>query len=1152
MRLHSTDGETLVLDAADGQNQTDQTRRIKRRRRRKSSKSQAAQDSSEYTEDENDSCNEVSRPNVPVQQPSRESEEPAGQSDETPVEKAAEDEVVEETESAEAEKVEDDAEVEDDGELEAEKAEANVEKEDSDREEAVIEISKEEATIQEPQEASEETVDEGGEAEVHCSSEIAENPQADEGPRDPPPVNSQKSELKPDAEEFIPRAYRNSEIPISPNVQFIKVPPSFIPIPIVPLGDFNGPNYNPAFIPSGIPINFLPPDPKMYPNFVGFVPNAHFVPRADHESEANQASGEETASNAEQVATCDNTTTAKDEKQHQTEKVTEKPLVQNVNSKTIDIATIVSKLEEAAKEQDDKEGRKSTQEEEAIHSSPRRRFNDNKINRTNQKYKNIPSYRRNNYNSAQSSPQRSVHTFKENNSTPTNAPVKEIKCTENDLTSEHKIPDLCNGVATTETKTNSQEQSYARRVPDNRRNWKYQGPQNGSPKWQPNSPVRSYKFPQNSKPITDNNVRDYKANQSARNYSATLKNRNHPSEQKHYERQVSEKQKSNHNEEMKTPTRQPKQHNQWISVSSRKKRKNKNADETEVSFEEGEDHSEKDLFEKYDVDQLVDVVPPSKEKEEVVEVETTDEVEIEDIISTITQNEASLINNMENISLNLTIRTVDDIEKELITKEPTETETPTPEPETVSTEKEIPDETSTPDVSTEINVSATEQEAVKTKSNKKSKKGTQKPITKRVIITDVDLSMKCEEIKTPMKKIVTKVSEKPNECVKTTPTPTEEKVEEKMGEDLPKRDDEEEKKKSKKKKKRPNKITITNSLSSSNTTLNNMDDSYDFLLDSALSPESVEKTNVEMSQELDKIIQKGMYSSLEEKIKSMNIDDSDGFFRSVFSNISNTKSGVEKNGFNKTLDLSKVLQDSRSLFRPSSVSEESNSHNKDINKVLTDLDSPAEDGIFLDTAKPTDDTPQSRTNDKHTDEETLNEEDTDEAVKDDAEAEPKTLYPITEAVKEWMCRTRETTPDVEILKSPYAIYREFCDSASETDTVVSDSTALGDEEVTIFTKDIEPDSEGTATQQPDLMGYWENDLGIREFSDRPSGNEKDPMLTRDQHIEQGEDVLEIYDSKYGKNEDYLNLQKEIKEKLDNSDRAKRGDLPYRAICCSIM
>ncbi|KAJ8950756.1 hypothetical protein NQ318_011249 [Aromia moschata] len=123
-----------------------------------------------------------------------------------------------------------------------------------------------------------------------------------------------------------------------------------------------------------------------------------------------------------------------------------------------------------------------------------------------------------------------------------------------------------------------------------------------------------------------------------------------------------------------------------------------------------------------------------------------------------------------------------------------------------------------------------------------------------------------------------------------------------------------------KKKKKPNRMAMsTSSLSSSNTTINVMEDSYDFLLDTALSDESVEKTNIEISQELDKLIQRGMYSNLEEKIKLLNIDESDGFFKSIFSTISSREPSVEKaTTLTQSPDLGKLLQNTRNLCAPSS------------------------------------------------------------------------------------------------------------------------------------------------------------------------------------------------------------------------------------------
>ncbi|KAJ8921160.1 hypothetical protein NQ315_013632 [Exocentrus adspersus] len=723
----------------------------------------------------------------------------------------------------------------------------------------------------------------------------------------------------------------------------------------MPLGDFNGQNFNATFVPPGIPINLLHPDPKMYQNYVDYGPSSHFEPRSKSREDESQTSGDETATNyVKDITTCDNSSTAKE---HQVEKATDKPQVQNVKSKIIDIATIVYKLEEAAKEQNGKGTHKTRNKGVEIHNSPRRKFPDNASNRTNQRYKNIPNHKRNHYNSAQNSPQRNIHSFRERSSTPYREPQKESK-PENDYLPERqfnegpKIPVIYNsGASSIESKGMVQVQVSPKRNQENKKNWKYQSTQNS--KWQHNNPVRGYKSTYyNDKQRTNN---EYK-NEPLRNYSSTLKSKTpvYTNEPRHEHHNNSEQLKAAYDanaakteEALKTSIPQSKQSNQWISVSSRKKRKNKSADEVEVSLDVDEqDHSELDLLEKYDVNELTDVVvPTSQEEEEIIKVETTEEIVVGDIISNVTQNEESLVTNIENIALNVTIRSVDGVEKELIAKNPTETETINTVPEIASNQ----DNTGVEDnilseTITDTSRKCVEDDNIKTKVNKKSKKGAQKPQTKRVIITDVDLSMQCEELKTPLKKIVTKLNEKPSEIVKEEiATEAEEKIDEKA--EPPKRDVEEEKKKNKKKKKKPSKTTITNSLSSSSATINNIDDSYDFLLDSALSPQSIEKTNVEISQEFDKIIQKGMYSSLEGKIKSMNINDSDGFFKSVFSNISIPT--PNKNGFNKQPDLSRILQDSRSLFRSSSVSQESSSQNKETIKILPNFESPVQDGFFL-------------------------------------------------------------------------------------------------------------------------------------------------------------------------------------------------------------
>lgn len=186
---------------------------------------------------------------------------------------------------------------------------------------------------------------------------------------------------------------------------------------------------------------------------------------------------------------------------------------------------------------------------------------------------------------------------------------------------------------------------------------------------------------------------------------------------------------------------------------------------------------------------------------------------------------------------------------------------------------------------------------------------------------------------------------------------------------------------------------------------------------------------------------------------------------------------------------------------------------------------------------------------------------TTSGVKLENETNPKLLYPITQAVKEWMCKTRETTPDVEILKSPSTIYKEFCDSASETETDSKNISAseinvsLDDEEITVFIKETEKLKEGSVEKQ-DLLEYWENEIEVHKNIDLGLGLEANKSFKKNNYhngyLEQGEDVLEIYDSKYGKNEDYVNLQKEIKEKQRNFNQPKSGNLPYRAICCSIV
>ncbi|CAG9815107.1 unnamed protein product [Phaedon cochleariae] len=804
---------------------TDQIRKIKKRRRRKTSRSlTAAQDSTECSDEETDSCTEeVIHPAeiTPTEINSITSTETTNPSTSTdpPITKAT---------------------------------------------------STEENTVNG---CAEETTESLEDSKAGCETPLEHVSSAVIAPdeRAAPEVHSQKPEeplehhkplkydLKPDAEEFIPRAYRAPEIP----VQFIKVPPNFVHIPVVP---FNGQNFNPAFIPSGIPIHFLPPDPKMYPNFIGFAPNA---PEMEEKGEFIM---ETTSAGQEVQEHCDNPVTARDE----APTCNGVPETQHSTKKTIDIATVVSKLEEAAKEREELE----------VQSPKRNHFV--KEYRSSPKYKN--NYKRSFYNSPRNSPQRQVYQ----NGTTQDQTAEQTAPEQVDT---KNIPDgsLGNDVLA--------ENKFARNSPEKfRKNWK----PNYQSRWQQNGAQKSPEFKprQNYKVYTETKP-------NSRNYSDTLRN-TVPVNPKLVEISTGDivpetkKVESLRMEEAKTPKTSPKTSvpplptsNQWISVSSKKKRKNKNTEEADSSFADQEETTVDDDFEVYDINLLVDVVPSATATEEIIKVEIT-EGKVEDIISTIAE---SMISPVEINSLVPNIRSVAEIESELIAKEP----------EQLEQKEELIQPESEP---SEVAKETTEEfiAVAKPKTKKKSKKGSQKTVTKRVIITDIDLSDKCEEIKTPVKKIVKKI-EHHEETPEVAPNPVEPIEEVTKDPTLPQDNDEDEKKKSKKKRKKPSKsVTSDNSLPGSTATLTT-GESYDFLLDASLADEK-DKTNDEISQELDKIIQKGMYSNLEEKMRSLDIDESEGFFKSIFSKIS-TRDSYDKAGYSKTPDFTKIT-----LFKPATSRQE--------------------------------------------------------------------------------------------------------------------------------------------------------------------------------------------------------------------------------------
>nr|CAH7756089.1 unnamed protein product [Callosobruchus chinensis] len=990
--------------------------------------------------------------------------------------------------------------------------------------------------------------------------------------------NPPKFHLKPDAEEFVPRAYRPSEIP----VQFIKVSPNFVPIPIVP---FNG---HPAFIPPGIPINFPPPPP----NFMGFVP--HAPPRLE---EAPDATEKPITNDLPTEATdCDNVNTAKDE-------TVDAPS----SNKTIDIATIVSKLEEAVKEQEQEEQKSSTNNSETSSSPKRKTF------RQNQRYKSNTTYRRSYYNNAQSSPHRQMYPQNNDSNSNSHEEATGANLVQKPLNAITTAPpaqlaEACSNVTHDQNGTRSSEsqqipatQQNQETSPDNqqiemridapqkqtniregerhlrspqkqyahqngdtkatltasesshrpqRKTYpktgyantqlphrevrsaslqKQQFLQNGSSSSPQRQPVhRSEDAVQNSQPAARhpkqaepiqqikeavpqkhelhgnsdhveriNNSRpndafrnspekfkkswrpyqngtstkwhsnknaklEYSRNNTSKHYSETVKHAN----QKHVTQQNDEKQQkittsvtnspSKANTGPTTPTHQT---NQWISVSSRKKRKTKAVEELEDSSIEVEvEESQNDLFESYDITQLVDVIPPSKE--EVPSPEIPHE-KVEEIINTLAQSQTS----MAETPVLPEIKSVTEIETDMIAQ--------------LELSSEIPRVEEAPIATNEVEESA----GLKLK---QKKKGTQKPVTKRVIITDVDMSDKFEEIKTPVKKIVTKI-EKSAKKVNVPEANPETKPEPEKVTTADATAEEEEKKKGKKKKRKQQQG------SKSATTA--QDESYDFLLDPSLEVVSEDKTNDEISQELDRIIQKGMYSSLEEKVKSLNIaDDCGDFFKSVFSTITSS----EKNGGSEIFQKPAKT----SMVSPiGSVSAGMSLDDKQTNP-MSDLDPAVQDGFF---------------------------------VTDEGEGDAKTLYPITEAVKEWMCRTRETTPDVEILKSPGTIRREFqVDEDSDTITK-SLSEELEEEEITIYSAE---------RSSEDLLEYWDDELK------EDSGGESVKVKGDDDNDDDAD--VEVYESKYGQNEDFRKIQKEVREKTLREGVRRDGDLPHRAVCCSVM
>lgn len=572
--------------------------------------------------------------------------------------------------------------------------------------------------------------------------------------------------------------------------------------------------------------------------------------------------------------------------------------------------------------------------------------------------------------------------------------------------------------------------------------------------------------------------------------------------------------------------------NQWINVSNRKKRRSNNANQN-IEEDLQQSHSMENLtssieldnspteylksntevvqmnlddgFEKYDVNTLVDVVVQEIKE---IEVQNQEDVQIEQ---------------------EFTIESVKEVQEVI---------------QEVSTIKEevIPEI-----LSNLIKENSIEKEPKQTRlQNKKTNNKNPKQI-KRVMVTDNIPPVIIKE--TPIKKVLE--TKKLDESKPPQPQEKADVVPKKVvSESTPSKTS----KKTNKKKStsKSNCIEVSPSISKEDVC------SYNFL-----PANSEDKTNVEVSQELDLLIQRGMYSSLEEKIRNFNITASnDGFFKTI--NYYGTGKLVNTENSLGNKDLNGILKD----LKPAMNSKLEFCMPKDISQIITKQSTNNGYQDFLgpgpDLHEPdkTDET--SSTNEKDNN---LYERDISPGVASSSETEES--YPITRAVKEWMTKTREHTPEIELLKSPMTILKQFASSGVE---------AVEDDELTLWTLS---NQDSVETDQ-DLLDCWETEEEIvisrqakiddlmvegNEFVEvdlKVSNNNGEVSQGNQEVMEDGLEVLEVYESRYGKNEDFVRIRDEWEERArtttaeNNSRKQNRNvipptaSLPYRAICCAIM
>lgn len=556
--------------------------------------------------------------------------------------------------------------------------------------------------------------------------------------------------------------------------------------------------------------------------------------------------------------------------------------------------------------------------------------------------------------------------------------------------------------------------------------------------------------------------------------------------------------------------------NQWISVSNRKKRRSNNVSNAQ------EDLPVEDLDSTLDIDNSSSVIKADLVLQEAVQanIEQTgddgfEEYDVDKLVDVVVREIQEV--------------TVVELENGLETSVEEEAE--------LKVVQEIKIEATEEDLKTSDVIGRDVDEWKETKVSIKKPNNKNSKQIKRVMVTDNIPPILTKE--TPVKKVVDppkKVEE---------PTKTQEK-----------KDSASTPSKSSKKSNKKKSTTKASIESSPGSSKDRKDDttscSFDFLPSN-----SADKTNIEVSQELDLLIQRGMYSSLEEKIRSFNITASnDGFFKTIkyygaeaHVTAESTLGNRDFNGILK--DLKPALLNSKVDFGLSRINLP-----KDVSQTMAKQQTTGNNGYqdFLGLG------PDLHEPDKGTS--TIEQEqDSSREVSPTSEVD----FPITRAVKEWMSKTREITPEVELLKSPTTILKQF--KAVEASEI--------DDEVTLWTLS----NQDSVESGPDLLDCWDTE----EITSGDVKSDKDECLVevelkmpigdceagqgnRKDDVDDEKEVVEVYESRYGKNEEFVRVREEWEERSKTGNKSCNGSgkhpnrnvlpptasLPYRAICCAIM